>query len=75
MAGKLCAGRAATEIRNGLPKDSKAFCEGVKAGAHASNPHATGSSAFVAFDKGTHATPGHADTGCCAEGSHAAPHP
>ena len=70
MAGLLCFGG---KYKTAEARLSKAFCEGVDAGAHGDNPHATGSDANEAFDAGTKATPGHEDTHCCAEAAHGAP--
>ena len=67
MAGLFCYGGKYKTAESRL---SKAFCEGVDAGAHGDNPHATGSDAFEAFDAGTKAVPGHEDVGCCADPPH-----
>ena len=60
MAGKMYDGRDVTTARNGVPNNSKAYCEGMwyRAGDTAlnrpkvNNPHQPGSEAATAWDAG-----------------------
>lgn len=60
MAGQLCDGRLATDAKNGVIQNSKAYCEGMSYRASdtalnapiTDNPHESGSEAADAWDAG-----------------------
>ena len=69
MAGSYCDGRDATEAKNGVIQNSRAYCEGYLARSIETvptNPHEADSEANVAFAAGVAAKLADDPPGCCA---------
>lgn len=69
MAGSFCAGQDATDAKNGVIQNSKAYCEGALARSlevTPTNPHVAGSEAATAWDAGVADKLADTVQGCCA---------